>query len=44
MLNDKGRKVVKERIGDKMNSHDHYRNMREEESHQFDQQWGHMAS
>ena len=43
MLNDKGRKVVKERMGDQMNSHDHYRNMREEESHQFDQQWGQMA-
>lgn len=43
MLNDKGRKVVRERIGDQMNSHDHYRNMREEESHQFDQQWGQMA-
>jgi hypothetical protein len=43
MLNDKGRKVVKERIGDQMNNHDYYRNMREDEGHQFDQQWGQMA-
>lgn len=43
MLNDKGRKVVKEKIGDQLNSHDHYRNMREEDGHHFDQQWGQMA-
>ena len=44
MLNDKGRKVVKERIGDQMNSHEHYRNIREEDAHHFDQQWGQMSS
>jgi hypothetical protein len=32
MLNDKGRKVVRERVGDQMNSHDLYRNLREEEN------------
>jgi myeloid leukemia factor 1 len=44
MLNDKGRKIVKERLGNQMNSHDHYKNMREEEADQFDSQWGQMAS
>ena len=43
MLNDNGRKVVKERLGNQMNSHDHYKNMREEEADQFDTQWGQMA-
>lgn len=32
MLNDKGRKIVKERIGNQMNNYDHYKNMREEEA------------
>lgn len=31
MLNDKGRKIVKERIGDQMNSYDYYKNLREED-------------
>ena len=43
MLNDKGRKIVKERLGGQMNNYDHYRNLREEESHQFDQAWGQAA-
>lgn len=43
MLNDQGRKVVKERIGNQMNSYDHYKNMREEEAQHFDDQWGRMA-
>lgn len=32
MLNDKGRKVVKEKIGGQMNNYDFYKNMREEEA------------
>lgn len=44
MLNDKGRKIVKERIGQQMNSYDHYKNMREEEGEEFDNRWGQMAN
>jgi len=41
MLNDKGRKIVKERLGGgQMNSYDHFKNMREEEADQFDSHWG----
>jgi hypothetical protein len=36
MLNEKGRKIVRERVGDQMNSFDHYKNMREEEAEHFD--------
>lgn len=36
MLNDQGRKVVKEKLGNQTNSYDHYKNMREEEASQFD--------
>ena len=43
MLNDQGRKVIKEKLGNQMNSYDHYKNMREEEASQFDQQWQSMA-
>ena len=32
MLNDKGRKIVKEKIGNQMNNFDYYKNMREEEA------------
>lgn len=44
MLNDKGRKVVKEKLGNQMNSYDHYKNMREEEGHDFDKAWGSMSN
>lgn len=44
MLNDQGRKVVKEKLGNQMNSYDHYKNMREEEADQFDAQWQQMAN
>lgn len=44
MLNDKGRKIVKERLGQQMNSYDHYKNMREEEGEEFDNHWGQMAN
>lgn len=43
MLNDKGRKVVKERVGNQMNSHEHYKNLREDEADHFDNHWGQMA-
>lgn len=43
MLNDKGRKVVKERIGNQQSSYDHYKNMREDEGEHFDQAWGSMS-
>jgi len=43
MYNDKGRKVVKERLGNQMNSQEHYKNMREEEAGAFEQDWRMMA-
>jgi hypothetical protein len=43
MLNDRGRKVVRERQGDNVNSFDHYRNMRQEQASDFDQEWEAMA-
>jgi len=43
MLNDKGRKIVKERVGNQMNSHEHYKNIREDDIDHFDNQWGQMA-
>jgi len=43
MLNNQGRKMVRERVGDQVNSYDHYKNMREEEGEHFDQQWGQAA-
>jgi len=42
MLNDKGHKVVRERLGGAegpVNSFDHYRNMREEQASAFQQEW-----
>jgi hypothetical protein len=36
MLNDKGRKVVNERMGGNQNSYDHYKNMREGDASSFD--------
>ena len=45
MLNDQGRKVVRERIGtDGVNSYDHYRNLRQEQASAFDQEWETLAS
>ncbi|CDW73116.1 UNKNOWN [Stylonychia lemnae] len=44
MLNDKGRKVVKEKLGDQMNTYEHYKNMRDDEGSQFDQQWNQMSN
>ena len=44
MLNDKGRKIVKEKIGDQMNSYDHYKNMREDEADEFNQNWGQVSN
>lgn len=43
VFNDKGRKIVKERLGDQMNSYDHYKNMRDEEASQFDSAWQQAA-
>ena len=39
MLNDKGRKVVKERLGDNFNSYDYYKNLSEDMASDFDNQW-----
>lgn len=37
MLNDRGRKIVKERgAGGELTNYDHYKNMREEEAPEFD--------
>ena len=36
MLNDKGRKIVKERAGGQITNYDHYKNMREEDASEFD--------
>lgn len=43
MLNEKGRKVVKERLGNQANSYEHYKNMREEDAMGFDNEWTGMA-
>ena len=43
MLNDKGRKIVKERLGNQMNNYDHYKGLREEDAGQFDQEWSSHA-
>lgn len=47
MLNDQGRKVVRERLGGDggpVNSYDHYRNLRQEQASAFDQEWENLAS
>ncbi len=43
-LNDRGRKVVKEKLGDShFQSYDHYKNMTSADGNQFDQDWNHVA-
>lgn len=41
MLDKQGRKVVRERLGDQMNSYDHYKHIREDEADRFDEEWKH---
>lgn len=43
MLNGQGRKVVKEKVGNQMNSFDYYKNMNELDGDHFDNQWSNMA-
>ena len=43
MLNGQGRKVVKERVGDQMNSYDLYRNLRDDQALDFDHSWNEMS-
>eukprot|EP00347_Sterkiella_histriomuscorum_P010066 403338814 len=43
MLNGQGRKIVKERVGQNQNAHDFYKNLREEEAHEFDNRWDQAA-
>jgi len=43
MLNNAGRKVVKERLGNQMNNYDLFRNMEESDGERFDQEWQRMA-
>ena len=40
MLNDHGRKIIKEKIGnDNFNSYDHFKNMRSSDANDFDRNW-----
>ena len=39
MLNDKGRKIVKEKRGNDIEETNHYFNIDEEEAQQFDESW-----
>jgi hypothetical protein len=46
MLNDRGRKLVRERLGGEggpVNSIDHFRNLRQDQATAFDQEWDSMA-
>ena len=43
MLNNQGRKVIKERIGNDTRSYDHYKQLRQEEAHDFDNRWNQVA-
>lgn len=43
MLNEKGRKIVQQRIGNESHQHDVYRNLNEQNSHEFDDEWNRMA-
>lgn len=39
MLNDRGRKIVKEKIGNNYEETNHYYNIDEEEANKFDDDW-----
>ncbi|CDW71639.1 UNKNOWN [Stylonychia lemnae] len=39
MLNDQGRKIVKERVNDQMNSYDYFKNITEDQTPEFDHKW-----
>ena len=43
MLNDRGRKVIKENAGNGFNSYDHYKNMHQSDFPGFDQEWNDVA-
>jgi len=43
MLNDKGRKVIKERIGNNINKYDHFKGMAISDADHFDSDWNRVA-
>lgn len=44
MLNDRGRKVIKEKMGNNQyNAFDHYKNMNTNDAPNFDQDWNRVA-
>ena len=43
MLNDRGRKIVKERMGENQRNFDHYKNMHSNDVHNFDEDWNRVA-
>lgn len=44
MLNNQGRKIIKERVGDSnFNSYDHFKNMTSNDANNFDSNWNHVA-
>lgn len=43
MLNDRGRKVIKERMGGNARAFDQYKNMNSNHNDQFDSEWNQMA-
>ena len=45
MLNDRGRKVIKEKMGqNNFNSYDHFKGMHANDASNFDQDWSRMAN
>ena len=44
MLNDKGRKVIREKIGERVKSYDEYKGIKKDEAVDFDADWDRIAS
>ncbi len=43
MLNNQGRKVIRERVGNDQRNYDHYKGLTSEDAGHFDQKWNQMA-
>ena len=44
MLNDKGRKIIKENVRGNVRNFDNYKNMGAADGHKFDREWNEMAA
>ena len=44
MLNNQGRKVIKEKQRDQVNNYDHFKNMTVDDGQQFDRAWSNAAN